>query len=342
MYHSIAEYDVGLYRSKIGGIGMLKLFTRMKDEESGQALIFVALMMVVLLGMGSLVIDYGYMAMQKSELQTAADSAALAGAISAKKPDTIANTAKSTAKKNIPTLTDDNIVVNTLKISDGEVKVTISQAAPKFFAGLLTSEVTTISASATAKFLPKWTGEALPFLNMGFDFSVADPTAWTQVAPGIKGDIYDFRTFKNEVGKSYYEIEYKNGIEIKPGFGGGLKGLDDSMLKAGLDDVLAPIGKKVYIFSLRSELIKANHCKVNNEANFTTIDNLNNNDVINPNQLVLLECNLVSYDKSNLHNIKLTYTGNVFDLGNNVAGNDLPDFPTENLDSKITSARLIK
>jgi uncharacterized membrane protein len=51
-----------------------------RNGEKGQALIFVAVGMVVLLAFMALAIDVGYMRYLRRELQTAADSAAISGA----------------------------------------------------------------------------------------------------------------------------------------------------------------------------------------------------------------------------------------------------------------------
>jgi uncharacterized membrane protein len=51
-----------------------------RNRESGQALIFVGLSLVVLTAVVGLAIDLGYLRYTKRRLQTAADSAAIAGA----------------------------------------------------------------------------------------------------------------------------------------------------------------------------------------------------------------------------------------------------------------------
>jgi Flp pilus assembly protein TadG len=56
-----------------------QLLDRLRDRE-GATLVFVALSMVVLLGVAGLAIDVGYAFVVRAELQNAADSAALAGA----------------------------------------------------------------------------------------------------------------------------------------------------------------------------------------------------------------------------------------------------------------------
>ena len=61
---------------------MKKLFNvsaKLKSEK-GVTLVYVALLLVVFLGMAALAVDVGYLMVSKNELQNAADAAALAGA----------------------------------------------------------------------------------------------------------------------------------------------------------------------------------------------------------------------------------------------------------------------
>ncbi|MGA7622796.1 MAG: pilus assembly protein TadG-related protein, partial [Candidatus Acidiferrales bacterium] len=54
---------------------------RRRDREAGQSLVLVGVGMVVLIGVLGLAIDFGYYRYVRRELQTAADAAALAGAM---------------------------------------------------------------------------------------------------------------------------------------------------------------------------------------------------------------------------------------------------------------------
>lgn len=58
----------------------MKKLKKIVKNEDGQALVFFALLLVVLLGVAALVVDVGMMRVTKVEMQTAADAAALAGA----------------------------------------------------------------------------------------------------------------------------------------------------------------------------------------------------------------------------------------------------------------------
>lgn len=68
------------YNERREGRGWLMLWSKYLKQENGQALVLVALSMVMLFGFAGLVVDGGQLYMSKSELQKAADSGALAGA----------------------------------------------------------------------------------------------------------------------------------------------------------------------------------------------------------------------------------------------------------------------
>lgn len=325
---------------------MIKKLNSLKKDERGQALILVALSMVVLIGVAALSVDYGYLAWQKRDLQNAADAAALAAAWELPNQTNVDSRAKEYAKKNAPELEDTEILA-VKQNSNREVKVDLSHTYETFFGKVLGVSSKVISATATAQKISEWDGESLPFLNIDFDYSNTDPTAWTQVGPGIQGTISDFYTHGS--GEStYFEVEWEDGITIEPGFSNGLKGLDDSKLKDGLDEIInfEDRGvKKFYLFSFRDSIIRSREFTINNRDETLSLDELqflNNNDVVDPDQLVLIEVLFLDADWSNLHNIQLEFTGKVFDLGNDVPGEDLPDFPTRNLTTLGIASELTK
>ena len=59
---------------------MRRTEARLRKQPRGQALVTIALSLVVLLGFGGLAVDVGFLMMARNELQNAADAAALAGA----------------------------------------------------------------------------------------------------------------------------------------------------------------------------------------------------------------------------------------------------------------------
>ncbi len=111
-----------------------------RNSEAGQTLVFVAFGMVIIGAILGLAIDMGYMRFLKRRIQTAADSAAIAGAAEIKYGDA-ATAAKADAASN--GLTDGSngvtVTVNTPPASgphqglSGYVEVVISKTQPTFF-----------------------------------------------------------------------------------------------------------------------------------------------------------------------------------------------------------------
>ena len=54
--------------------------THQRGNQHGAVLVIVAISMIALLGVVALAVDYGYLAVTKTELQNIADASALAGA----------------------------------------------------------------------------------------------------------------------------------------------------------------------------------------------------------------------------------------------------------------------
>lgn len=327
--------------------------------EQGQAMVMAAFAMVVILGFAAFAVDIGHIAVQKSDLQNAADAAALAGVVDGDK----VNTAVKYAKYNGMDVTDPFVWqngdrVDPTPLGTKQLKVQCSREVDYYFAGVFGFKSKTITAIAVAeRNSTTWSGEALPFLNLGYDYSTTDPTAWTQVGPGIKGTITDFNTIGS--GEDlYFDVDYEDGISIKPGFSNGEKGLDGSTLKVGLDELLDKQDenvKVVYLFSLRSDIIKSitntekpGTLKVmrkqgnNLKEVDTTLNGLKNGDVVLKNQLVLIQCKYLGCDNyNNQHELRLEFLGPVYDLGN-TGTTDLPDLPTDYLKStKGTGAKLV-
>lgn len=139
-----------------------KMFKYIRNE-SGQAMVFVALFLVVLIGFAALAVDVGAMTVQRSKLQNAADAAALAGVMSINEAD---------VKDEIIVLAHDNInknsasdideaksnllllnatVTSDIKKSDNTVLVNIQQDVPKFLSGIFSDESSTMNVKAKAK-----------------------------------------------------------------------------------------------------------------------------------------------------------------------------------------------
>jgi len=131
-----------------------------RRRESGQTLVFVALGMVMLGAILGLAVDIGYMRFVKRQLQTAADSAAIAGAAEVNYGD-VATAAKADAASN--GFTDGSngvtVTVNNPPASgpnqglSGYVEVLISKVQPTFFIRIVPGGATnsTVQARAVAQ-----------------------------------------------------------------------------------------------------------------------------------------------------------------------------------------------
>ncbi len=334
-----------------------------KNEE-GQVLILFALLLAVLTGFAALAIDVGSMTLTKTKLQTAADAAALAGANELPNDSTAEYTAVEYAKRNGVQESD----VTATAGHDGDpnkIKVVCKKKVSHTFARIIGFTDTDISASAVAKNNPSWQGEALPFMNFGFDYSTTDPNLRKMVAPGLKGTISDFYVRNSGEPNVYYEVDYADGITSENGFGNptGLNGIklrEDFNKKVPFFKESDYGTRHVYIFSLRDSIVRnvnAGGTFMANNGNPMTLKQFSQGTgkTIDAWQLVLIECIFDDIKESNYTDIELTYTGNVFDLGNNLdnEGNpwedddgnvlpDLPDFPTNYLTSDGGSASLVE
>jgi hypothetical protein len=128
-----------------------------RHGEGGQTLVFVALGMVMLGAILGLAVDIGYMRFLKRRLQTAADSAAIAGAAEVKYGDVTA-AAKADAASN--GFTDGSsgvtVTVNNAPVSgpnqgkQGYVEVLISKSQPTFFIRIVPGGATNSTVQARA------------------------------------------------------------------------------------------------------------------------------------------------------------------------------------------------
>lgn len=93
--------------------------TRILENRRGIAIVYIALALVVLVGMAALAIDVGYFYVVKSQLQNAADSAALAGASGLKGiPGVNPYANESTAKTRAQYFAQQNIAAGTPVLLD--------------------------------------------------------------------------------------------------------------------------------------------------------------------------------------------------------------------------------
>ncbi|CZQ80916.1 Hypothetical protein Tpal_134 [Trichococcus palustris] len=129
---------------------LLKLIKRLKKEEQGQALIMVALMLTVLLGFAALVVDVGNLYVQKSQLQNAADAAALAGAQDLGTAIDAEATAKNYAEANGVPKTE-TLVDTTYDNNPSKIEVVSTKNVSYTFARVLGLLETNVKARAVAQ-----------------------------------------------------------------------------------------------------------------------------------------------------------------------------------------------
>lgn len=124
-------------------------------NEKGQVVILLAIIMIVLIAVMGLIIDVGFLYMEKAKIQTACDAAALAGAL--KLPDTYQAdlAAKDYAEKNGFKNGVDDVVVSTVLNPDGShpdwFRVIIQKPVKHFFMPVIGFKSSPVSGFATAR-----------------------------------------------------------------------------------------------------------------------------------------------------------------------------------------------
>ncbi len=126
-------------------------------KERGVSVVYVALTLVIYLGLMGLVVDFGYLYWRRAEAQKAADAAALAGAL--KLPD---ETASLAAAQNYAALNGYNVNVSGVTVTgqvnpDGShpnwYQVRVSRPERLFFGSVFRLYTTQIGARAVAEYL---------------------------------------------------------------------------------------------------------------------------------------------------------------------------------------------
>lgn len=160
-------------------LGMTRKFAK---SDEGSVAVATALLVPILLGMGAMAVDVSYWFQQKRTLQTAVDSAALAGAFE------IANRRSESAAENAALKEAINngyssVVGNNLNIeftTDNNnyplVKVTLSQNMEGWFSGVFSEGYTTVRTTATARV----EGSDGPYCFLSLN-------TWSQATTGVAG-----------------------------------------------------------------------------------------------------------------------------------------------------------
>ena len=143
---------------------LMKLLSFIKDER-GTAMVIGALALPVILGMGALAVDVGYLYTARNQMQNAADSAAIAGAqVMLNGGDTSSATtaAVNFANQNtgnVPYLTGASTTVSFPAANTVQTNIAHNSVG-LFFASILGVNTANVTATATAQFGPITTAPA--------------------------------------------------------------------------------------------------------------------------------------------------------------------------------------
>jgi Flp pilus assembly protein TadG len=156
----------------------ISAITKRKGKERGQALIFVLLCLTCLLGFLGLATDVGTWLNAKRRIQTAADSAAIAGAAELNYGDVTAAAKADSASNGLAdgangtTVSVNNPPKNGPHANNAKyVEVIVSQSQPTFFAKLFNLNSVTVGARAVA-FLGSGQGCIITLGTSGTDVSL--------------------------------------------------------------------------------------------------------------------------------------------------------------------------
>lgn len=147
--------------------GIRRLAALLRRDQRGNVAVLVAAGMTVLLGTGSLVVDYGQLAAARARLQNATDAAALAGA---------ARLALDGSSEAVQALATEYLALNgaqngTCQVSSPEVRVEAWREVPYTLGRALGLTATTVHAASRARYLPvAQVGGAAPLTVRREDF----------------------------------------------------------------------------------------------------------------------------------------------------------------------------
>lgn len=292
------------------------MFKKFLGNESGQSMILVALMLTVILGFGALAIDVGYMTIQKSSLQNAADSAALAGAMMV--PKYYDESEEGQVYSYVENYAEENFkedatstISQSINRDDRTIEVTITQQVPKFLAGIfdVDGEIPNkiMRVKAKAKFIAHWEGEALPFVNVNDLYTEGEDTTIT-VWEDEKVGYFESIEKQDQVEDNYHPsidpndvyikvLDYEDGIKLTPGVDNSIKSAIEALVYKANTNVV-DVGKTLYVFSLKNQVITdEKYFGVSEDGKTVT----SKNDTIAYEDLVLLKVELNNYYK-NLNN----------------------------------------
>ena len=212
---------------------MLGKLTNIFRKKNGQALVLIAVMLPVLIGMIGLVTDVGFMFLTKSQLQTAADQGALAGCYDLSGANPSVSKAKIDGENYAhlkPGKAADNVLATVTYVVGGtqSVKVDTSRTINLFFAPLFGLNSSTITATATAQV---FAASSIPPGAPPFVIEAPKNIVWQG---GPNGDSYSQRFYMKKTPNQSNPLEftYVDNVFKKPtSFNDYLKLLSDGYSK---------------------------------------------------------------------------------------------------------------
>lgn len=296
----------------------------LRSDEGAIALI-VALSIVALLATVALVVDMGVIYNAKSSLQASADAAALAGAQELPNALSAHDVAVEYGELN----SDEGVEVTVVTPYDGDpskIEVRCTLEVDYQFGRSLGLDSINVSARAVGVKTGHWDGEALPFINLSHDYSTnPNIEMWNKVGSGDFGSIED-RDLINpgNVNTMFYLVGWADGVEVSKGKEADVKQEVGFIYDQHRD------GSPVYLLSLKRSVISSGQVKLS-DGTYRNLDKIKNGDVFAIDQLILLECEFVDYDK---HDMRLDLMiRSTYDVA---AG----EFPPHYVSSTGTSASL--
>jgi hypothetical protein len=191
-----------------------------------------------------------------------------------------------------------------------KIEVVCTRTVALYFAKIIGHSSSVVNARAVAQ-VTKWSGSALPFVNLDEPDYLANPSLevwWKFATPGDFESIDKTEyTIVNPGNPAtlYFSIHYADGLELK---------------KGNVATVKQEVGyifnrqQNVYLLSIRGDVISSGQVKLI-DGTFRPLNKLKNNDIVDPTQLVLLECSFDEYrPNGNGPALKLTVL-RVFDIG---------------------------
>jgi Flp pilus assembly protein TadG len=321
---------------------------RRSRAEEGQAMVMAAFSLIVILGFAAFAIDIGHVAVQKSDLQNAADAAALAGVVEIPSKENAEAKAVEYAKTNGMAVQTNKVTLNdelvsaTATVASKQLRVECSRKVDYYFAGVLGFKSTVITAVAVAEIKNGWDGEVLPFLNADKTFIKAGTKveAWEKVDSGYFECIDNFTIENNKAPYTnlYFNVNIDEGLQIKNGTVANKK----QEIGHYYDTHKSSLTPKpyVFIFSLSPSAIASNKVNLMDGTTCNISSVKNKSSFVALSSLVLVKCTFDSYDlkKKTLYLTSVQ----VYDLGNNDPSNPYTDYPSDYVSPDGgTGARLI-